>query len=111
MPPFEAIGSAFLATAQPLSAAENGEDDQKQPELANKDVVGMTDLDQLLRSEREREKEEMGVPPPVRYHSIGVCLSSVESALLTPNKEQQRHTTTLCQYYSIHIISSHVGRR
>ena len=74
MPPSDAVGNAPLEIPPPPSAMENGEE----PEPAAEDV-GMTDLDQLLKSERKREKEEMEVPPLVSYHSISLLVTEHES--------------------------------
>ena len=49
---------------QLLGATENGEERAENQEPASKDK-GVSDLDQLLKSEREREKEEMELPPSV----------------------------------------------
>ena len=50
--------------AQRLGATENVEERAEDQEPAGKDK-DVSDLDQLLKSERKREKEEMELPAPV----------------------------------------------
>ena len=69
MAPLEAIGNVGREMAPTLSATKEREECLEQPEAANKDL-GMTDLDQLLKSERKREKEEMEIAPVVRDPNV-----------------------------------------
>ena len=101
--------------AQLLGAAENGEEGTKDQEPASKDK-DVSDLDQLLKSERKREKEEMELPPPV---SCRFCHGLVRGCLHISFSDVQ-HTSHRNLHLNVPfmfgtptctLISSRLGRR
>ena len=88
--------------AQLLGATENGEERAEDQEPASKDK-DVSDLDQLLKSERQREKEEMELPPLVV--SRGFCHGLVCGCLYISFSNVQHYLNVLFMFGTPTLIS------
>ena len=95
--------------AQLLGTTENGKERAEDQEPASKDK-DVSDLDQLLKSERQREKEEMELPPLVV--SRGFCHGLVCGCLyISFSNFATLSRCTIHVWYTYSYFSSYVGRR